>query len=365
MSDASPPVSASTVANAAKGAEPPHGPHTAPAAGTDSLPRATGPEKAAWILMAAGLLFILHFKLVPALVAGLCVYGLIHALTARLAGGRLSHGHAKIVVVSLLGLVIVGVVAALSVLLAAFLKGRLGDLPALLDKMAAVLEEVRDRLGGMAWIPTAEKLRGTAAAGLREHARELQQVGGDAGRALMHALVGIVIGALASFETRRPEAPLPMALAERVQRLARAFEKVVFAQGKISALNTLLAGLYLLIALPLFGVELPLRKTLVVVTFVAGLIPIVGNLLANTAVVVVALGTSLPVAAASLVFLVVIHKLEYFVNARILGGEIHAAAWEIVLAIFCFEAAFGIPGVIVAPIIYAYLKLELADRKLI
>jgi predicted PurR-regulated permease PerM len=181
----------------------------------------------------------------------------------------------------------------------------------------------------------------------------------------MHALVGIVIGALASFETRRPEAPLLTALAERIERLAGAFEKVVLAQGKISTLNTLLAGLYLLIALPLFGVELPLRKTLVVVTFVAGLIPIVGNLVANTAVVIIALDTSLPVAAVSLVFLVVIHKLEYFVNARILGGEIHAAAWEILLAIFCFEAAFGIPGVIIAPIVYAYLKVELADRKVI
>jgi hypothetical protein len=270
MSDiAPPPVSASPVATAAKGAEPPRGPYTTPEAGANSLPRATCPEKAAWILVAAGLLFILHFKLVPALVAGLCVYGLIHALTARLAGSRLSHSHARIVVVSLLGLAIVGVVAALSVLLAAFLKGRLGDLPALLDKMAAVLEDVRNRLGGMAWIPAAENLRGTVTTGLRDHARELQQVGGDAGRALMHALVGIVIGALASFETRRPEAPLPMALAERVQRLAGAFEKVVLAQGKISTLNTLLAGLYLLIALPLFGVELPLRKTLVVVTFLA------------------------------------------------------------------------------------------------
>ena len=101
MSDAPPSVSASAVATAVKGALLPHGPHTVPAAGTDSLPRATGPEKAAWILMAAGLLFILHFKLVPALVAGLCVYGLIHVLTARLAGSRLSHSHAKIVVVSL------------------------------------------------------------------------------------------------------------------------------------------------------------------------------------------------------------------------------------------------------------------------
>ena len=110
---------------------------------------------------------------------------------------------------------------------------------------------------------------------------------------------------------------------------------------------------------------LPLRKTLVGLTFIAGLLPIVGNLISNTVIVVIALGTSLPVAGASLGFLVVVHKLEYFVNARIVGGELHAAAWEIVLAIFCFEAVFGVPGVIVAPIIYAYLKTELADRQLI
>jgi hypothetical protein len=62
------------------------------------LAPATGSERAAWLLMAAGLGFILHFKLVPALVAGLCVHTLIHALTARLTGGRLSHGRARILV---------------------------------------------------------------------------------------------------------------------------------------------------------------------------------------------------------------------------------------------------------------------------
>ncbi len=315
--------------------------------------------------MAAGLLFILYFKLVPALVTGLGVYTLIHALTARLAGGALSHSRAKIVAVAVLGVVIVGGVAGLSLLLVAFLKGRLGDLPALLDKMAAVLEGVRDQWDGSPWIPAAEDLRGAVIAGLREHARELQRVGGDVGRVLLQALVGIVIGALVSFETRRPQTPLLLALAERVQRLARAFEQIVFAQVRISALNTLLAGLYLLIALPLFGVELPLRKTLVAVTYIAGLIPIVGNLISNTVIVIIALGTSLPVAVVSLGFLVVVHKLEYFMNARIVGGAIHAAAWEIILAIFGFEAAFGVPGVIVAPIIYAYLKTELADRQLI
>ncbi len=315
--------------------------------------------------MAAGLLFILHFRLVPGLIAGLFVYTLIHALTVRLARGALSHSRAKIVAAVLLGLVIVGAVAGVSVLLVAFLQGRVGDLPALLDRMAAILESVRDRLGATSWIPAAEDLRGVITAGLREHARELRQLGSDVGRVLLHVLVGIVIGALASFDTRRPAAPLPRALAQSGRRLGRAFEQVVYAQVKISVLNTLLSALYLLVALPLFGVDLPLRKTLVVVTFIGGLIPLVGNLIANTAIVVIALGASIPIAIASLAFLVVVHKLEYFVNARIVGGAIHAAAWEILLALAFFEAAFGISGVIAAPILYAYLKIELADRHLI
>jgi predicted PurR-regulated permease PerM len=218
----------------------------------------------------------------------------------------------------------------------------------------AVLESVRERLGDSAWLPAAEDLRGTVATGLRAHAREVQQLGGEVGRGLMHALVGIMLGALVALDTRRPTTPLLLALAERVQRPARTFRQIVFAQVRISALNTLLAGLYLLLALPLVGL-----------TFIAGLIPIVGNLVSNTGIVVIALGTSLPAGGASLGFLIVVHKLEYFGDARIVGGEIHAAVWEIVLALFRFEAAFGVPGVIVARILYASLKTELADRQVI
>jgi predicted PurR-regulated permease PerM len=67
----------------------------------------------------------------------------------------------------------------------------------------------------------------------------------------------------------------------------------------------------------------------------------------------------------SLAFLVIVHKLEYFLNARIVGGQIRAAAWELLLAMLVMEAAFGIPGVVAAPIYYAYLKDELAARELI
>jgi predicted PurR-regulated permease PerM len=117
--------------------------------------------------------------------------------------------------------------------------------------------------------------------------------------------------------------------------------------------------------LPLFGVHLPFAKTLILITFVAGLVPILGNLISNTVIFVVSLSQSLFVALGSLLYLVVIHKLEYFLNARIVGGHIHARAWELLMAMLLLESAFGIPGLVAAPIFYAYLKDELRARALI
>jgi predicted PurR-regulated permease PerM len=134
---------------------------------------------------------------------------------------------------------------------------------------------------------------------------------------------------------------------------------------RISALNTLLTTLYLAVLLPLLGVHLPLVKTLIVLTFLAGLLPVVGNLISNTVIVVVSLSYSLGAALGALIFLIVIHKLEYFVNARIVGGEIKARAWELLLAMLVMESAFGMAGLIAAPIYYAYLKEELGARGLI
>ena len=100
-------------------------------------------------------------------------------------------------------------------------------------------------------------------------------------------------------------------------------------------------------------------------TFVAGLIPVLGNLISNTFIVIASLSHSPEVAIASLVFLVVIHKLEYFLNARIIGSRIKARAWELLVAILVMEATFGLAGVVAAPIYYAFLKDELTTRGLL
>ncbi len=124
-------------------------------------------------------------------------------------------------------------------------------------------------------------------------------------------------------------------------------------------------GLAWKILLPLAGVKLPFVFTLILLTFIAGLIPVLGNILSNTVIVVVSLGYSLPVAGASLVFLVVIHKLEYFVNARIVGWQIQAHSWELLIAMLLMESAFGLPGIVAAPIYYAWGKAELREQALI
>ena len=155
------------------------------------------------------------------------------------------------------------------------------------------------------------------------------------------------------------------ALADRVNLLSKAFRNIVFSQIRISALNTFLTSIYLVAVLPSLGIDLPFIRTMIALTFVAGLLPVVGNLISNTVIVVVSLSISFLAALGSLAFLIVIHKLEYFANAKIIGSRINARAWELLLAMVFMEAWFGMPGLVAAPIYYAYLKAELTMRGLI
>ena len=213
-----------------------------------------------------------------------------------------------------------------------------GSPAALLQKMADIIEGTRPHLplwlGGT--LPSdPEVLKGYIIDWLRNHATELQGIGKDAGRGLVHILLGMVVGAIVALHQARPpkdSRPLAAALTLRAARLGNAFRRIVFAQVRIAALNACLTGLYLEGGLRLSGIDLPFSKTLIVLTFFIGLIPVLGNLVTNTIIVVVSLSVSVPVATASLVFLILIHKLEYFLNARIVGGQIDAHSWELLIA---------------------------------
>src|SRR3954447_8039223 len=328
-------------------------------------------EIATQVLTALALLGALQFHLLASLLAGLLVYELVHLLAPSHNSRFMHRRTGKIIVVALLAILVIAALGAAILGLIALLSSGSENLAVLLQKMAEVIETARSHLPAWAVSSLPEEpteLKAMAAAWLREHAGQMRSVGQDVWRALLHILFGLVIGGMIAVSREAGDhehGPLVQVLTQRARRLGAAFRSVVFAQVRISALNTALTAFYLLVIVPWMGVHLPLTKTMVVVTFIAGLLPVIGNLISNTVIVVMSLSVSPLLAVSSLVFLVVIHKLEYFVTAGVMGGHIPARAWELLLAMLVMDAIFGIPGVVAAPIYYAYLKNELSAQKLI
>ncbi len=325
---------------------------------------------ASWLIFAAALLLVLKVHLLPALISGLLVYELIHMLAPKL--GRFATGPAaKRAALVLLSIVIIGALISMGLLLMALFRGDGGGFTTLGGRLAEIIERARAELPAWAVqsLPdNANALKDAIVHWLREHLSELQLAGIETIRSLAHILIGLVVGAILALQSEMgltKQGPLAAALIERAQRLADSFRQIVFAQVRISAINTTFTAIYLAIALPAFDVNLPLTKTMILVTFLVGLLPVVGNLISNTFIVVVSLSYSHQVAFCSLAFLVIIHKLEYFLNARIVGGRIAARAWELLVAMLAMEAAFGMGGLVAAPIYYAYLKNELRAADMI
>lgn len=324
-----------------------------------------------WALFSIALLLVLKLHLLPALIAGLFVYALVYVMVPLLRVPSLGRAGSRMLAVTLIAAVVIALLIAVGVGIVSFVRNSGESIPALVQRMAEIVENSRAQLPNWAqqYIPAdAEELRLAFVEWLRAHAGIFQVAGTGIGRALAHVLIGMVIGALLALENAVPRealGPLSAAMRERSLRLANAFQNVVFAQIWISAINTVFTGLYLAVLLPWVGVELPFTKTLILITFVAGLIPILGNLISNTVIFVVSFSQSVYVAFGSLAYLVIIHKLEYFLNARIIGGHIRARAWELLTAMLVMEAGFGIAGLIAAPIFYAYVKDELREKRLI
>ncbi len=327
-------------------------------------------EIAAWLIAASALILIIVLHLLPALLAGLLVFELVHVISP-MVGRRLSNQRAKLIAVALLSFTVISLLILAAVGIVAFFRSDTGNLPALFAKMAQIIEDSRKILPAFILDhlpPDAETFKQTAALWLRTHAGQLQLAGTEAGRLMAHVLVGMIIGGMVALREAVPLEnfhPLARALAERVSRLGLAFRRVGFTQVRIAALNAVFTAIYLAIILPLMGIHLPLTKTMIVITFLLGLLPVIGNLMSNTVIVVISLSQSLAIAIGSLVFLIVIHKLEYFLNARIVGSQIRARAWELLTAMLLMEAAFGLVGLVAAPIYYAYLKDELVARGLV
>jgi predicted PurR-regulated permease PerM len=141
-------------------------------------------------------------------------------------------------------------------------------------------------------------------------------------------------------------------LALRFKTFYKSFSTVIGAQILISSINTAMtAGFLLWNHYPHITIILPL-------TFLLGLLPILGNLLSNALIIGVGFTLSPGMALAALLFLIVIHKFEYFLNSKIIGDRIKNPMWLTLIGLVVGERLMGIPGMIFAPVVLHYIKVE-------
>lgn len=216
---------------------------------------------------------------------------------------------------------------------------------------------------------TTEELKNQAFSWIESNIILIRNMGHTFIHGCISLFIGLIIGILISCTKSNIQYThntyFTQQLLTRIYTLSQAFRNIVFAQIKISSINTFLTFIIIFIFFPLFGQSLPLQKTLIIITFILGLLPIVGNIVSNIVITIAALSISLSMGIIMFIYLVLIHKLEYFLNAEIIGNKIDANSWELILSMLLLESIFGIEGLIAAPIYYAYLKSELRSKHMI
>jgi predicted PurR-regulated permease PerM len=213
-----------------------------------------------------------------------------------------------------------------------------------------------------------ESLRAVVIDTLKEEAHYLRNVAHFAGSTtavLVFAIIGVVAAVSLFFKTGLDPYRNTHAVqnnlysiccdevSTRFRDFYRSFATVMGAQITISLINTTLTAIFVV------AVRLPYGPLVVAITFLCGLVPIVGNLVSNTVIVFLALTVSLKLAIGALVFLVAIHKLEYFLNSKIIGERIRNPVWLTLIALIIGERLMGIPGLILAPVVLNYVRVDM------
>ena len=140
----------------------------------------------------------------------------------------------------------------------------------------------------------------------------------------------------------------------RFSEFYHSFATVIGAQMTISCINTILTAIFV------FAMQLPYAPVVIGLTFLCGLLPIVGNVISNTVIVFIGFLVSPRVAIGALVFLVVVHKLEYFLNSKIVGARIRNPIWLTLFGLIIGEKLMGVPGMILSPVVLNYLRVEMS-----
>jgi predicted PurR-regulated permease PerM len=317
----------------------------------------SGPRKASYGLFALVLVGVARYDLGAFLLAGLVSYMIMDVCERRLLAGKSSRAVARWTAV---GAFLV-LATALTWIFVTFLRVGVARLPVLLDTVLPRLAAFAERYGFDFPADNAKELRDLVVASARENSSSIGKTSGLLTRGVFQVVIG-VFAAVLRFLTPAPAEhrkdlfdALRHQFNARVSRFMSSFERVVGAQVIISALNTVLTTFFL------HAMGFHFKTFLTLTTFVCGLVPIVGNVVSNAFIVSAGLIQSEQMAMIGLVYLVVIHKLGYLLNSRILGGSIGTPMWMTLVGLVVGEAVMGVPGVLLAPALLHYAREELRD----
>lgn len=325
-----------------------------------------------YILVGISILFLFHFQLMASLIGGMAIYIIIKNLNNCIINkfhSTIASNITLIIIIflllSCLSFIGIGIYSGILVGKANFVN--------LFEDVFNIIQQLKTYLpiSVIEYIPeNIIQFKEHSFLLLKNNLPNVLTITTSSAKLLLHIIIGMIIGSIIAFNlikksNIKEQKPLALELTNRISLFSLVFQKVVFAQVKISFINTCLTGFFLLIIIPLLGYKIPYTTTLILLTFLLGLFPVVGNLMSNSLIVLLSLLVSFNIAIASLVFLIVIHKLEYYINAKIIGDKIQTSIWEMLIVMLILESVFGIIGAILGPVIYGYIKEELKLNNLI
>lgn len=323
---------------------------------------------AAFILAAICLLVLVKMGLIVPLLSGLFAHQMVffiskHFLPESRVDHTLKHHRAARSIAGYIIATVLVLAIGCCVMGVQYLLNDGDSIKGMMLKISEIVESARASLPQAVaeHIPEQEALFGHVGAWLKLNAGIISSAGittlKEIGFALLGMLLGVMVAVAEATRCTR-DGPATEILLFQINELRKYFTIVATAQIKISAINTACTALYLYVILPMFGVDLGMKGALITTTFLAGLLPVVGNLIANVAMTIISLDHSLIVAVMSLSYLIFIHKFEYIFIGKIVGTKINADVWEILIAMILMEHIFGVAGLVIAPIFYAWLKSE-------
>jgi predicted PurR-regulated permease PerM len=246
---------------------------------------------------------------------------------------------------------------------ALFVKSGLNDLPDIAEKSIPRVVEYADKHNIELPFDDIESLKSSVRDNVKEHSASLANFAKLATKEFAFLLIG---GVVAASLFLNPAMDLERGhrlrnnlytlsceqIVRRFQSFYASFETVMGAQIIIAFINTACTAVFTL------AVNLPHAAIVIGVTFLCGLLPIIGNIISNAVITAIAFTISPQLAISALVFLIVLHKTEYFLNSKIVGGRIKNPVWLTLLGIILGERLMGVPGIILAPVVLHFIKVE-------